>query len=71
MVDDYGYTGIDFHQDPDLVLLDDEDWDASLSKKHVISLDAIFYMFLDFIMFLVYGITKHSLYDFQIACRYD
>ena len=37
MVDDYGYAGIDFHNDSDLVLPKGEDWDATLGKKHVIS----------------------------------
>jgi hypothetical protein len=30
VVDDYGYAGIDFHNDPDLVLPEGEDWDTSL-----------------------------------------
>ena len=30
VVDDYGYAGIDFRHDPDLVLPEGEDWDASL-----------------------------------------
>ena len=30
VVDDYGYAGIDFHHDPNLVLPKGEDWDASL-----------------------------------------
>ena len=30
VVDDYGYTGIDFFHDLDLGLPDGEDWDASL-----------------------------------------
>jgi hypothetical protein len=59
MVDDYGYAGIDFCQDLDLMLPDDEDWDASLGRKHVISFHAvIFICFLNFIIFLVYGITN-------------
>ena len=29
-MDDYGYAGIDFYHDPDLVLPEGEDWDASL-----------------------------------------
>ena len=59
MVDDYGYAGIDFRNDPDLVLPAGKDWDASLGKKHVISFHAvIFYMFCDFIIFLVYGIKN-------------
>ena len=45
VVEDYGYVGIDFHQDPDLVFPDDEDWDTSLSKKHVISLHAILFLY--------------------------
>ena len=58
MVDDYVYFGIDFHHDPELALPDDKDWDASLDKKHVISFQSFFCMFLDFMMFLVDGITK-------------
>ena len=43
------------------MFLDSEDWDASLGKKHVISLHiVIFISFLNFIMFLVYGITNSS-----------
>ena len=30
VMDDYGYAGIDFRNDPDLVLLEGYDWDASL-----------------------------------------
>jgi hypothetical protein len=30
VVDDYGYAGIDFCNDPDLVLPEGYDWDASL-----------------------------------------
>ena len=30
IVDDYGYAGIDFCNDPDLVLPEGYDWDASL-----------------------------------------
>ena len=30
VVDDYGYARIDFHNDPDLVLPEGDDWDASL-----------------------------------------
>ena len=29
-MDDYGYVGIDFRNDPDLVLPEGYDWDASL-----------------------------------------
>ena len=71
-MDDYGYVGIDFRQDLDLVLPDYDDWDASLGKKHVISLHAKFiYMFLDIIMLFLHGIRKHYVYDFQIVCQYD
>jgi hypothetical protein len=58
MVDDYGYAGIDFQNDPDLVLPKGKDWDATLGKKHVISFHAVIFIFFDFIMFLVYGITN-------------
>jgi hypothetical protein len=37
VVDDYGYARIDFHNDPNLVLLEGEDWDSALGKKHVVS----------------------------------
>ena len=43
MVDDYG-AGIDFHHDPDLVLPNGEDWDASLGKKHVFSFHTIIFI---------------------------
>ena len=33
VVDDYGYAGIDFRNDPNLVLLEGYDWDAALGKK--------------------------------------
>jgi hypothetical protein len=36
MVDDYGYAGIDFRNDPNLVLPKGEDWDTTLGKKHAI-----------------------------------
>lgn len=59
MVDDYGYVGIDFRNDLNLVLPECEDWDVALGKKHVFSFHVvILYMFCDFIMFLVYGITN-------------
>ena len=37
VIDDYGYVGIDFRNDPDLVLPEGEDWDTALGKKHAIS----------------------------------
>jgi hypothetical protein len=45
LVDDYGYAGIYFRHDLDLALLDDEDWETSLSKKHVISFQSFFVCF--------------------------
>ena len=33
VVDDYGYVGIDFRNDPDLVLPKGDEWDAALGKK--------------------------------------
>ena len=32
-MDDYGYVGIDFHNDLDLVLPEGDEWDATLGKK--------------------------------------
>lgn len=32
-IDDYGYAGIDFREDPDLVLPKGEDWDHEIGKK--------------------------------------
>ena len=37
VVDVYGYAGVDFRNDLDLVLPEGEDWDVDLSKKHAIS----------------------------------
>ena len=37
VVDDYGYAGIDFCNNPSQVLLEGEDWDSALGKKHTIS----------------------------------
>ena len=70
MVDDYGYAGIDFHNDPDQVLLEGKDWDAALGKKYVISFHAVvsFYMFCDFIIFFGAWYNKHSV--LQIVHRY-
>ena len=45
VVDDYDYARINFRQDPDLELPNDEDWDASLGKKHVISFQSFFVCF--------------------------
>jgi hypothetical protein len=38
MIDDYGYMGINFRNDPDLVLPEGEDWDVALGKKNMLSL---------------------------------
>ena len=38
MGDDYGYTGIDFHNDPNLFLPKGEDWDVALGKKNMLYL---------------------------------
>ena len=70
MVDDYRYAGIDFHNDPNPVLPEGEDWDVALGKKHVISFHAVivFYMFCDFMIFLVYGITNFLFCIDQRGC---
>ena len=44
VVDDYGYVGIDFCNDPDLVFPKGKDWDATLGKKKC-------YLFLSAVMF--------------------
>ena len=54
MVDDCGYMGIDFHNDPDLVLPKGEDWDATLGKKHVISFSYHDYFFVYFVILLFF-----------------
>lgn len=47
VIDDYGYAGIDFCNDPDLVLTEGDDWDSTLGKKHALSLlsAVIFFIF--------------------------
>ena len=47
VVDDYGYAGIDFCNDLDLVLPEGDDWDSTLGKKHALSLLSaiIFFIF--------------------------
>lgn len=45
VVDDYKYIGIDFFQDLDLALPEDEDWDAALGKKHVMSFEIVVFVF--------------------------
>jgi hypothetical protein len=53
VVDDYGYTGIDFRNDPDMVLPEGEEWDSTLGKKHAISSFSsdIFYIFMIYNVF--------------------
>ena len=38
VVDDYGYAGIDFRNDLDLVLPEGDEWDAALGKKNMLYL---------------------------------
>jgi len=47
VIDDYGYSGIDFRHDPDLGLPVGEDWDASLGMLLISSL----FMFLDVFLY--------------------
>lgn len=56
MVDDYGYAGIDFHNDPDLVLPEGKDWDATQDKKHVISFSCSDYFLKYFIILSFFGV---------------
>ena len=53
VVDDYGYTGIDFYNNRDLVLPEGEDLDSTLGKKHAISSFSsdIFYIFMIYNVF--------------------
>ena len=54
IVDDYGYAGIDFRNDPDLVLPEGDEWDAALGKKkYALSLFSVV-MFLVFSSFLCF-----------------
>ena len=58
MMDDYGYAGIDIRNDPDLVLPEGEDWDATLGKKYVISFSysdyfLMYYVILSFFLCMV------------------
>jgi hypothetical protein len=47
VIDDYGYVGIDFRNDSELVLPKGDDWDSALGKKHALSLllAVIFFIF--------------------------
>ena len=46
VVEDQPYSGTDFTDDPDLPLLEGEDWDEALGKTH-------FFYFYDYYDFLV------------------
>ena len=65
VIDDYGYAGIDFHNDPDLVLPEGDEWDVALGKKKCFIsflINYIFFMFSLFLMFLVFDMTFIVLY---------
>ena len=65
VVDDYRYVRIDFRNDPDLVLPEGYDWDASLGKKNMLDLfsqQLCFYAFRHFYMFLVFDRIFFVLY---------
>ena len=51
-MDDYGYAGIDFHNDPDLVLPKGYDWDASLGMLDLFCLSN--YIFFNAFHFFLY-----------------
>ena len=54
VVDDYGYAGIDFRNDLDLVHFEGYDWDVSLGKKICLisfSQQLCFYAFCHFLFF--------------------
>ena len=55
-MDDYGYAGIDFRNDPDLVLPEGYDWDVSLGMLDLLFLssDIFFDVFHFFNIFLVF-----------------
>ena len=57
VVDDYKYVGIDFRNDPDLVLPEGDEWEAALGKKkYALSLLSIVIYFYVFIIFYVFGV---------------
>lgn len=51
IVDDYGYAGIDFRNDLDLVLSMGYDWDAALGKKNMLDFFLSSYVFMIFVFF--------------------
>ena len=55
VVDVYGYAGIDFHNDLDLVLPKGEDWDAALGKKHATSSFSTDFFYV-FMVYNVFGV---------------
>ena len=61
-MDDYGYAGIDFHNDSDLVLPEGYDWDASVGMLDLFSQQLYFYAFCLFSMFLVFDTIFIVLY---------
>ena len=70
MVDDYGYVGIDFRNDPDLVLPEGEDWDSTLGKKHAISSFSSD-VFDIFMIYNVFGVLHDHYCILQIEHRHD
>ena len=56
MVDDYGYVGIDFRNDLDLVFPEGEDWDTTLGKKTCFISSLSRYIFYVFIICNVFGV---------------
>ena len=54
VVNDYGYVRIDFHNDPDLVLPDGDEWDTTLGKKKYALSLFLAVMFLCFHHFLCF-----------------
>jgi hypothetical protein len=46
VVDDYAYHGINYHDDPDMVLLEGEGFSGDLSNKDKFALFLVFLMFL-------------------------
>ena len=61
VVDDIGYTGIDFRHDPDLVLPEGEDWDAALGMLRSLLFMFLMYflIFLLLFFFFFYCLTQY------------
>jgi hypothetical protein len=63
IVDDYGYAGIDFRNDPDLVLPEGYNWDASLGMLDLFCFLAVIYFFDAFHSFICFWcLTQFSLF---------